>query len=77
MSTDQSGTGEKSLLPTRKWWAAFVTSVAGFVVLWITAGEFSKEVTVALVWMLVQAITTWLVPNQDTPGGVPVKKAKV
>jgi hypothetical protein len=76
MSAAQSGTQEKSLLPTRKWWAAFVTSVAGVVVMGISADEFSTEVKIALVWVVVQAAVTWLVPNVDTPGGVPVKKPK-
>jgi hypothetical protein len=76
MSTAQTGTQEKSLLPTRKWWAAFVTSVAGVVVMGISAAAFSTEVKVALVWAIAQAAITWLVPNADTPGGVPLKKPK-
>jgi hypothetical protein len=74
MSTDQTGAQEKSLLPTRKWWVAFVTSIAGVVVLWINAGAFGKPVAIALVWAIVQAVGTWLVPNLPTPGGVPLKK---
>jgi hypothetical protein len=76
MSTTPSSAGEKSLLPTRKWWAAFATSVAGIVVMAISVGGFSKEVGIALTWAVAQAVFTWLVPNQDTPGGVPVKKPK-
>lgn len=77
MSTDQTGTQEKSLLPTRKWWGAFVTSVAGVVVMGISADAFSTEVKIALVWAIAQAAITWLVPNADTPGGVPLKKPKL
>lgn len=77
MSTDQTGTQEKSLLPTRKWWAAFITSVAGVVVMGISVDAFSTEVKIALVWAIAQAAFTWLVPNADTPGGVPLKKPKV
>jgi len=77
MSTAQTGSQEKSLLPTRKWWAAFVTSVAGVVVMWISAGAFSVEVKIALVWAIAQAAITWLIPNADTPGGVPLKKPKL
>jgi hypothetical protein len=76
MSASQTGAQEKSLLPTRKWWAAFVTSIAGVVVMGISADAFSIEVKIALVWAIAQAAITWLVPNADTPGGVPLKKPK-
>lgn len=77
MSGSQTGTQTKSLLPTRKWWAAFVTSVAGVAVMGISAAAFSTEVQIALVWAIAQAAITWLVPNADTPGGVPLKKPKL
>jgi hypothetical protein len=60
--------------PTRKWWAAFVTALAAFLVNWIQAGELSKEILIALVGVCAQAAVSYLVPNAPTPGGVPVKK---
>ncbi|RAY12505.1 hypothetical protein DPM19_25580 [Actinomadura craniellae] len=66
----------KSLLPTRKWWAAFVTAFSAFLISWITAGEFSKEILVMLIGVLAQAAVSYLVPNSDAPGGVPVKVKK-
>jgi hypothetical protein len=65
----------KSWGPTRKWWAATVIGVAGLVTLWIQKGHWDSEVSVALVALLSQRIVSYLVPNQDTPGGVPLKKA--
>lgn len=67
-------TPAKSLWPTRKWWAAFITAVAAFLVNWIVAGEFGKEVLIMLIGVLAQSAVAYLVPNADTPGGVPVKK---
>ena len=65
--------GVKSLWPTRKWWAAFITAFAAFLINWIQAGEFSREILIALIGVVSQALVAYLVPNQDTPGGVPVK----
>ncbi|MGH3390948.1 MAG: hypothetical protein ACRDOO_18940 [Actinomadura sp.] len=63
----------KSGWPTRKWWAMFITALAAFLTGWIQAGEFNKEMTIALIGLVAQALVTYLVPNSDTPGGVPVK----
>jgi hypothetical protein len=62
-----------SYWPTRKWWAMFITALAAFLVNWIQAGELSKEILIALVGLLAQAAVAYLVPNADTPGGVPAK----
>ena len=67
-------TPAKSNLPTRKWWAMFITSVAAFLVNWVNAGTFGKELTIALIGLVAQALVTYLIPNSDTPGGVPLKK---
>lgn len=53
----------------------FVTALAAFLTSWVQAGEFSKEILIALIGFVAQAIVTYLVPNSDTPGGVPVKKS--
>ncbi len=64
----------KSWRPTRKWIAATITALAAVAVLWVQQGEFSKGVAVALIGAISQAMVTYLVPNADTPGGVPMKK---
>lgn len=64
---------EKSSLPTRKWAVAQITALAAIATMYLTTGSWDIEESVALVGLLVQAATTWLVPNEDTPGGVPVK----
>ena len=63
----------KSYWPTRKWWAATVIAIGAIATLWVTKGEFDKDVMLATIGVIVQAITTYLVPNQDTPGGVPTR----
>ena len=64
----------KSWLPTRKWFAAIVTALSAWAVLWIQAAEFGREVQIALVGVITQAVVAYLVPNQDSPGGVPLKR---
>jgi len=57
--------------PTRKWWASTVVGVTGVVVLGINAGEWTSEVTIAVVTIVSQRIIAFLVPNNEEPGGVP------
>lgn len=64
---------ESTWWPTRKWWAAQVATVATLLVAWVNAGEWNKTLTVAVVGFASQALITYLVPNQPTPGGVPVR----
>jgi hypothetical protein len=64
---------KKSWMPTRKWWAATVIALGAIATVWVTKGAFDRDVAIALIAALVQAVTTYLVPNQDTPGGVPVQ----
>lgn len=63
----------KSALPTRKWWAARIAAIGTLLVMYVTAGEFTTEVIVALIGLFVEAAVSYLVPNADTPGGVPLK----
>ncbi|MFB4283535.1 MULTISPECIES: hypothetical protein [unclassified Nonomuraea] len=51
-----------------------VVALGALAVNWINTGQFTKEIAIALVGLLVQAATTYLVPNQDTPGGVPISR---
>ena len=64
----------KSRQPTRKWWAATVIGAAGIVTLWIQSGAWDAQIAVALVALLSQRIVAYLTPNDDAPGGVPVKR---
>lgn len=67
MKADPKGT----LWPTRKWWVATATFVAGILTMWATTGSWDQEETVALIAGALQAFNSWLVPNEKTPGGVP------
>jgi hypothetical protein len=69
-----NSTSSRAFWPTRKWWAALITALAAFLINWIQAGQFSREIAIALVGVLAQAAVAYVVPNQDTPGGVPGKK---
>jgi hypothetical protein len=60
--------------PTNKWWAGLVTVAGSWVVNLITAGAFTKTIAIALVGIITQMIVAYLVPNDNTPGGVPVPK---
>lgn len=73
----QKGLGAvKSWRPTNKWWAALVTVTGSWVANLITAGSFTKTIAIALVGIVAQMIVAYLVPNSDTPGGVPMREAK-
>jgi len=64
---------KKSWLPTRKWWAATVVALGAIATMWVTKGAFDRDVAIAAIAAVVQAATTYIVPNQDTPGGVPLR----
>jgi hypothetical protein len=66
----------KSRWPTKKWWAALVTVAGSWVANLITAGAFTKVIAIALVGIVAQMIVAYLVPNDNTLGGVPLRKAK-
>ncbi|GLW65114.1 hypothetical protein Arub01_33580 [Actinomadura rubrobrunea] len=67
-------TGRKSLLPTRKWWAALITALTAVLINWVQAGHVTKEILIALIGVVSQAAVAYLVPNESTPGGVPVRR---
>jgi hypothetical protein len=60
----------KSWLPTRKWWAAQVVALAAVATSWVESGWDDTESKLVIAWA-VQAAATYLLPNDDTPGGVP------
>jgi hypothetical protein len=68
------GEAVKSWWPTKKWWAALVTVAGSWVANLITAGAFSKTIAIALVGIVSQMIVAYLVPNDNTLGGVPLRK---
>ena len=59
--------------PTRKWWAATVLAAVAVATLWVTKGAFDRDVAIAVIGAVGQAVVSYLLPNQDTPGGVPVR----
>lgn len=63
----------KSSLPTNKWLAARVTAAAGIIILFITTDKWDDEEWIATVTLVSEALVAYLVPNKDTPGGVPTK----
>lgn len=67
-----TGNTEKSLRPTRKWWAAQATAVIGWLIAAITAEwVIGTELQILAVTIAGAAFTSWLLPNENTPGGVP------
>ena len=60
--------------PTNKWWAGLITVAGSWVVNLITAGAFTKTIAIALVGIVTQMTVAYLVPNDNTPGGVPMRK---
>lgn len=63
----------KSNAPTRKWIATQVAATAALITAWISAGEWNSTLWIAVVGLLTQAAVGYLLPNADTPGGVPVR----
>lgn len=69
-------TGEKSWHPTRKWIAAQVIALGALATSAVESGWDTTE-TVLLIGIIVQGGITWLLPNVDAPGGVPLKHTKM
>ena len=66
---------EKSRKPTRKWWVAQTTAMAALLVAWANVGAWDKTVTIAFIGFASQAVTSYLTPNHELPGGLPPRKA--
>lgn len=60
-------------VPTRKWIAAQVVAAAAIATSAVDSGWDGSETKLAIAWA-VQAAVTYLLPNADTPGGVPLKR---
>lgn len=67
----------KSAAPTRKWLVTQITAVAAVLTMWVTTGSWDAEETVALIGLISQAGISYLVPNNNTPGGVPTAPVDV
>jgi hypothetical protein len=52
-----------------------VTAVVALLTGWVTAGEWNKTLTTTLIGLVGQAIVSYMLPNGDSPGGVPAKGA--
>jgi cobalamin synthase len=65
-------------MPTRKWFATQITALAGWFIAFITANfHWTTTIIIALVTIVSQAAIGWLVPNNQTPGGVPARTRAV
>lgn len=62
--------------PTKKWWAALVTSIAALLTMYFATGGWDNEEWIALIALVAQAIVTYLVPNSPTVGGAPAAPSK-
>jgi hypothetical protein len=57
-------------VPSRKWFAARITAIAGLAIMWVTTGTWDQEETVMAITVVSAALIAWLTPNADTgPGG--------
>jgi hypothetical protein len=62
----------KSWVPTRKWFAAQAVAIAGIATSYVDSGWDATETKLCIA-VAVQAVVTYLLPNESTPGGVPLK----
>lgn len=67
-------TSTKSLRPTNKWVAARIVAAAGLLTLLVTTDAWDDEEWIALIALVSEALVSYLVPNANTPGGVPLKQ---
>jgi hypothetical protein len=60
--------------PTRKWWAATIVAIGGFLSTFASQGwHWSPVFAGAALTLVTQRVVAYLVPNDDSPGGVPGK----
>jgi hypothetical protein len=53
------------LYPSRKWWATQISAVATLVTAWVSAGAWTKTLTMAAIGLVSQAVVVYLVPNGE------------
>lgn len=67
---------KKSWFPTRKWWVQFVVSLGTVAtMLWTGDGINTDDEKKAVIGLGVALAGTYLMPNDNTPGGIPRRKA--
>lgn len=54
-------------MPSRKWFTARITAVAGLLTMWATTGSWDTEETIALITVVSAAALAYGVSNQSTP----------
>ena len=57
-------------MPSRKWIVAQVTALGALLTMWTTTAGWDQEETVALIGLVVQAVSTFLIPNAPDKAGV-------
>ena len=65
---------DKSRMPTNKWLATQVTATAALLTGWVTAEHWNKTLSTTAIGLAAQAIVSYVLPNAESPGGVPAKK---
>jgi hypothetical protein len=55
--------------------ATQVTALAALLTGWVTAGEWNKTLSTTMIGLVAQAIVSYVLPNAESPGGVPAKKS--
>lgn len=63
---------KRSAIPTKKWIATQVTAATGWVIALVNVGHWTASLKILGVAIISQALIGYLVPNDNTPGGVPV-----
>jgi hypothetical protein len=62
----------KAWWPTRKWWAATILAIGGLLgTLSANHWHWTNVLSGAAITLATQRVVAYLVPNHDTPGGVP------
>lgn len=66
---------KKSWLPTRKWFATQVTALTALAVAFAELGHWNTTLSISAIGLVSQAALGYILPNADTPGGVPTKES--
>jgi hypothetical protein len=63
--TDRQRKARPHLHPTRKWWAAQIAALTTLTTGWVSAGHWSKPLSLAAIGVVSQAAIAYIVPNVD------------
>ena len=65
-------TKTRTLIPTRKWFVTQITALTGWAIAFVHVhARWTDTIIIGLITIASQAAISWLVPNDNTPGGVP------